>query len=453
MYTLNIGDKVKLEIRKQGINGEGIGYYNKLAIFVPGAIQQEKVNCEIIDIKPTFAIARMDSIERVSNRRIEPACKFYDKCGGCQMQHIEYKEQLKTKQSILKQSLRRYVPKVESQNIIKKTLGMKDAFGYRNKSQMPFKNMNFGLGLGLYEPGSNHFVYVDECIVQDPNINIINKQVLSILRAKKMVAYDSLNKEGILLYLVVRYLENTKEASVTFIVNKFDKRLEDVALELSQKNEDIKSISYSISRRNSTLVFGKDVKILYGKKKILDKIDGLEILISPDAFHQLNSKQMDVLYQEVIKTAALTGKETVIDCYSGIGITTLQLARQAKKVYGIDYSAPSIEDAKENARINKIENVEMIAEHVEGALPRLLKSGITPDLIIFDPPRSGLDLQVLKALLETNVKRLIYISCNPSTLAKNLKDLSEKYDVVSIQPIDMFPQTASVESITLLALK
>lgn len=453
MYTLNTGDKIKLEIRKQGINGEGIGYYNKLAIFVSGAILKEVVNCEIIDMKSGYAIAKLDSVERVSTKRVTPPCKFFEKCGGCQMQHIDYIEQLKIKKSILKQSLFRYTTLKNTDSLIKKTLGMENHFGYRNKSQMPFRNLNFGLCLGLYEPGTNHFVYIDECIVQNPKVNEINKSVLSLMRKNQIVANDHLNKEGILLHLVTRYLEKTDEASVTFIISKFNKSLQAIAKELIELHPEVKSVSYSINRKNSTLIFGNTVEILAGSKHIHDDFEGLKVKISPDAFHQLNSKQMEILYKEIEKAANLTGKETIIDCYSGIGITSLKLAKNAKFVYGIDYSVPSIKDAKENAKINGIANIEMIAEHVEGALPRILATGVKPDIIIFDPPRSGLDHSVINALLEAKVKRLIYVSCNPSTLAKNIADMVSLYDVVYIQPIDMFPHTSSVESVTLLKLK
>lgn len=453
MYTLNIGDKIKLEIRKQGINGEGIGYFNKLAIFVPGAILKETVNCEIIDMKAGYAMARLDSVERVSTKRVEPPCKFFDKCGGCQMQHIEYSEQLKIKKSILKQSLNRYTELTNTDNLIKKTLGMENHLGYRNKSQMPFRNLNFGLSLGLYAPGSNHFVFVDDCIVQHPKVNLINNTVLSLMRKHQIMANDNMNKEGILLHLVTRYLEKTNHASVTFIVSKFNKQLEEIAKEIMDSHPEVKSVSYSINRKNNTLVFGKSVEFLLGDKYILDEFEGLQIKISPDAFHQLNSKQMEILYREIEKAAKPTGKEIVIDCYSGIGITTLKLAKNAKFVYGIDYSVPSIKDAKANAKLNGIENVEMIAEHVEGALPRLLASNVLADIIVFDPPRSGLDQSVIQAVLEAKVKKLIYVSCNPSTLAKNLADLGSIYDVKFIQPIDMFPHTSNVESVTLLELK
>ncbi|MGD9909579.1 MAG: 23S rRNA (uracil(1939)-C(5))-methyltransferase RlmD [Candidatus Izemoplasmatales bacterium] len=453
MNILNIGDKVKLDIRKQGINGEGIGYYNKLAIFVPGAILKETINVEITDVKPNFALGKIDSIERSSTKRVVPPCKFYELCGGCQMQHIDYTEQLKIKQSILVQSLRKYTPSLNADQLVEKTLGMKDGYGYRNKSQMPFRNLNFGLALGLYQPGTNHFVFVDECAVQHPMINQINKQALQVLRKHKMMAHDTLNKEGILLHLVVRYLEVTNEASVTFIVTKYVDELKLIAKELAQKNDVIKSVSYSINRRNSNIIFGSDVKFLIGSEKIHDKVDDLDIAMSPDAFHQLNSLQMNVLYKELLKRAGLTGKETVIDCYSGIGITTLQLAKVAKKVYGIDYSEASIENAKENAKRNHITNTEMYADHVEGALPKILGTGVKADLIVLDPPRTGLDQSVIKAIKNAKIKKILYVSCNPSTLAKNFAELMPEYQVNSILPIDMFPHTASVESITLLERK
>ncbi|MBU1144338.1 MAG: 23S rRNA (uracil(1939)-C(5))-methyltransferase RlmD [Firmicutes bacterium] len=453
MYTLILGDKIKLEIRKQGINGEGIGYYNKLAIFVPGAILKEKVNCEIIEIHDGYSIARLDSIERPSTRRITPPCKYFDKCGGCQMQHIEYHEQLKIKQSILIQSLRRYTSVNENEIEIKKTLGMKESFNYRNKSQMPFKNTNFGLALGLYEANSNQFVYVDECMVQHAEVNKINKIVLSILIKHKVMAYDSINKEGILLNLVTRYLESTHSASVTFIVTKYDEILEVIAKDVITQLPYVKSITYSINRKSNPLMFGKSLKVLQGDSYIVDHFADLEIKISPDAFHQLNSKQMTILYDEVLKAANLTGNEVVIDCYSGIGITTLQLAKAAKIVYGIDYSASSVRDAIDNAKKNKIQNVEFFTEHVEGALPRLLLNGVVPDVVIFDPPRTGLDQSMIKELLKAKIKKMIYVSCNPSTLAKNLNDFSSVYNIEYIQPIDMFPHTASVESLTLLTFK
>lgn len=447
------GDNIKLDIRKQGINGEGIGYYNKTLVFVPGAINKEKVYVEIEEVSTNFAIGKIKEIIRVSKKRITPECKYYEECGGCQLQHIEYKEQLKIKQNILKQALRKYT-KVDLENLnILKTKGMKDFFNYRNKSQMPFKNTKFGLALGFYKPESNHFVFVEECINHHDMINNINSLVLRLLRKYDFKANDNLYRNGTLYYLVTRYLEKTNSASVTFIVDEFSEKLNKVAEELIKENPVIKSVSYSLRNRKSNLVISSKVNIITGSKFINEKFEDLDIKISPDAFHQLNTKQMEVLYDLMLKTANINDKSIVFDLYSGIGITSILLAKHVKKVYGIDYSHASIKDAIENAKINKISNIDFITGQVEEQLPKLVKMGIKPDLVLLDPPRKGLAKPVVDALLKSKPKQIIYISCNPSTLAKNIDELYNLYDVKSIQPLDMFPNTASVESITLLGLK
>ena len=449
---LNEGDKIKLDIRKQGINGEGIGYYQKVAVFVPGAILKEVCNVEIVRSFNNYAIGKIIDIERVSNRRIAPPCKYYDKCGGCQMQHIDYKEQLKIKQSIIKQSLKRYTNINDPMMIIEKTIGMDEPFHYRNKSQMPFKNTNFGLALGFYRPNSNSFVFVDECIVHNDEINMINRHVLKLMRHHDQKAYDLRNKEGILNYLVVRYLENTESASVIFVVKKYLPVLEKIAKELISDLKIVKSVSYSIDNANTNLVISNPIKILAGEKTIEEKLDKYTFKISPDAFHQMNTVQMKKMY-EIVLAAVEANKESVIfDLYSGIGITSILLAEKAKKVYGIDYSEASINDAKTNAKINGIKNVEFIQDHVEGALPKLINKDKV-DILVLDPPRSGMSETVIETILKVKPKQIIYISCNPSTLAKDINDLNNFYRVKKITPIDMFPQTASVESVSLLELK
>lgn len=453
LVNIKVGDQIELNIRKQGINGEGIGYYNKLAIFVRGAIAKEDVLCTVTEVKNGYAYATIDEIKRVSTKRVEAPCKFYDRCGGCQIQHIDYTEQLKMKQSIIKQAIRKYLPSFKDERLIQKTLGMKDSFGYRNKSQMPFRNLNFGLSYGLYEESSNHFVFIDDCIVLHPMVNKINKETISILRAHNVFANDPINKKGILLNQVTRYFESTKEASVTFIVTHMDDVLREVASELMKKIPEVKSVSVSVNQRKSISIFGKETFVIAGKEKIRETVGDLTIEVSPDAFHQLNTNQMNVLYNEVFHHLNLTGKELVIDCFSGIGITSLLFAKKVKKVYGIDYSLSSIKDARENAKINSITNTEMLAEHVESALPRLISSGVKPNIVLFDPPRTGLNHKLIEALNTSSVETLVYISCNPSTLAKNLNDLRMTYEVTWIQPLDMFPHTSSVESITILKRK
>lgn len=450
MDALTIGLRITLDIRKQGINGEGIGYYNRLTVFVPGAILKETVVCEISELYQTYAVAKLLEIVRISKRRILPLCKYYDQCGGCQMQHIDYKEQLKIKQQILFQALSRYTDLDLTEPLIQKTLATKNAFHYRNKSQMPFKNTNFGLALGLYRPGSNHFVYVDDCPVQEEAVNAINQAALSLFRKHQVMANDSVNQEGILLNLVTRYLESTQSASVTFICLRKDPILAVIAKELMMKMPIVKSVTVSVNTKSNPLMFGKTTELLAGKPAITDRFQDLDIKISPDAFMQLNTAEMAVLYQEIITKAALVGDETIIDCYSGIGLTSLILAKKARRVIGIDYSEASIRNAKENARNNQITNVEFMAGHVESVLPKLLAERKSPDLIVLDPPRAGLDKKVIKAIVDGKIPKVIYVSCNPSTLAKNLAELLLVYDLVSIRPLDMFPQTSNVESISLL---
>ena len=451
--NLIVGDKIKLDIRKQGINGEGIGYHNKTLVFVAGAILKEQVYCEIIKVGKNFAEGKIIETIRVSKRRVTPPCKYYEDCGGCQLQHIDYLEQLKIKQSIIKQSLKKYTNLDVDQLDLKKTLGMGYTYKYRNKSQMPFRNTNFGLALGFYKPESNHFVYVDECLVHHDAINKINEGTLRLLRKYLFKAYDKSNKEGILFYLVTRYLEKTNSASVTFIVREFDKKLDKVAKELMEQFPSVKSVSYSVSNPKSNLVISDKVHMISGNPWIEDMFGDLSVKISADAFHQLNTTQMEVLYDVILKAVGENPKSIVFDLYSGIGITSMLIAKQVKKVYGIDYSHASIKDAVENSRINKIENTVFVKGHVESEMPKLVKEGIKPDIVVLDPPRKGLAKHVVDALLKSLPKQIIYVSCNPSTLAKNISELNDKYDVLSIQPIDMFPNTASVESVTILKKK
>ncbi len=450
---LNVGDKIKLDIRKQGINGEGIGYYQKVAVFVPGAILKEIVNVEVEKSFDNYAVAKILEIERVSIRRVEAPCKYYQDCNGCQMQHIDYKEQLKIKQSIIKQSLRRYTKVNTEKILINKTIGMDKPYYYRNKSQMPFRNTNFGLALGFYKPNSNHFVFIDNCIVHHEEVDRINQCVLKLMRKYHQKAYDVRNKEGILIYLSVRYLESTNSASVIFVVKKYDRVLETITKELRDELKTVKSVNYSIDNPQSNLVISNQVILLAGLEKIEEKYDKYIFKISADAFHQLNTVQMKKMYDLLVSLVDFKDNMIVFDLYSGIGITSILLSEKAKKVYGIDYSESSVNDAIENAKINKINNVEFIQDHVERALPKLISKKIKPDVLVLDPPRTGMSETVIEAVLEVLPQKIIYISCNPSTLAKNISDLNDQYRVEYINPIDMFPQSASVESITVLSLK
>jgi len=450
---IQVGEQIELEIKKQGINGEGIGYHNKLAVFVPGAITKEVVRCTIKEVFPKYANAEVNEIIQPSNRRTTPPCIYYDRCGGCQMQHIDYLEQLKIKQSILKQSFRRYTDLDVDQLQIERTIGQKPGFHYRNKSQMPFRNTVHGLELGLFKPGSNHFVTIKNCIVQEEAINQVNQLVLKCCKEENLLAYDTMHREGILLHLVTRVFASTNQIQVTLIATKKSPIFPKIAVKIMELDKRIKSVHLSINTPNSVQIFGNTTLKLAGQDTISEDIEGYSIHVSPEAFHQLNTEQMKQMYQAVIRIASFKTTDTVIDAFCGIGITSLMIAKHVRRVVGIDYSEASIEDANKNAKTNHVANVRFISDQVERAIPQIIVHNGRPDVIVFDPPRSGLDDSTIQLLRKTKIPKIIYISCNPSTLSKNIGALLDLYQIEVIQPLDMFPHTASVESITLLQLK
>lgn len=447
MNGLEIGSIIKLEIRTMGINGEGIGYYNKLAVFVPGAIQKEVINARIVDIKEKYAIAEIESIIDRSKRRVEPFCKFYGECGACTMQHIQMTEQLKIKREILINSLRRYTKLDIDKTRIEKTYPSED-ISYRNKSQMPFKDTNFGLALGLYAPDSNKFVYIDNCAIQKDAVNSINEKVLTILKREG----ESTKKNGgVLRYLVVRALDSG-EAQVTFVLEEFKEKYKAIAEELIEKNKEIVSVAYTIQDKRSVSIFGPTVEILAGKNYINDEMLGLSVKLSPKSFYQLNKKASENLYSEIINSD-IKDTDIVFDGYSGIGILGLLIAKKAKHVYSVDFSSDSIKNARIIERQNGIKNITFYSDKIENRFPTLINEGIKPDIIVLDPPRSGLDYKVIKSILSSGAKKIFYISCNSSSLAKNLNDLLEKYEVEYIRPYDFFTETALVESLCVLKIK
>jgi 23S rRNA (uracil-5-)-methyltransferase RumA len=447
---LKIGDRFEMEIRRQGINGEGIGYHKQLAFFVDGAIALEQVECEVTAVFPNFAQAKVIRTVRTSPHRVEAPCPYYDRCGGCQMQHIAYPEQLKIKRSILKQAIKRYTTYDPDLLPIAKTIGQKPAYGYRNKSQMPFRNTAQGLALGLFKPGGNQFVAIDHCMVQEDAVNRVNQSVLDIIQRHGIEAFDEKRENGVLFHLVTRHVETTGQIQVTLVSSRRLHSFKAVSELILRQNPAVKSVHWSLQKPDAVSIFGKTVEKIAGTDTISETIDGLTFELSPEAFHQLNSRQMRKLYHHVVESLHLTGTETIVDGYCGIGITTLLLARKARRVIGVDLNEAAIRDAVKNAAANQLDRAVFLADRVEKALPGILTKYGKPDAIVLDPPRTGLEETLVDQLLKTEIQTIVYISCNPSTLAKNLARLTPKYVIESIQPIDMFPQTASVESVTIL---
>ena len=442
--------RVLLTIKRLGINGEGIGYYKRQAVFVDGAMPPEEVIVEITEVKDNYSKGKIVKWNIRAKERVRPFCRHYEECGGCQIQHVSYKEQLNFKEEMLKQAIERY-SKVELETIkFNPIISMNNPRYYRHKSQMPVRNTDEGITTGLYKKESNELVDITNCPVQNEKVNFVNAEVVKILDKYEIRAFDSIKMRGLVRYVVTRVSHLTEEVQVTLVITIFNKALQKAAKEIIRipgvvsvgisKNKDVRNVE----------IFGDEVEILEGKEYISEGINNIKYDLKPKAFYQLNPEQAIKLYREVKSHLDFEVDQTIIDMYTGSGAISIYLAPYAKKVVGIDVNKESIYSARHNKKINKLDNVDFEIGEVKDVLPIVYRKGVEPDVIIIDPPRSGIDQKTLELLNRKVVKKIIYVSCNPSTLGKNLGTLKSKYKIESITPLDMFPHTSQIESITVL---
>ncbi len=447
---LKVNQEVLITIKRLGINGEGIGFYKKQAVFVDGVFPPEQVVVKITEVHKVYCKAEAVRIKIKAAKRVKPFCKHYAECGGCQIQHIDYSEQLFLKEEMLKQAFDRYTNLDTDKIIFNKMIGMNNPLHYRYKAQMPVKNTQTGITTGLYKKETNDLVDIIDCPVQTESINRVNQEVLEICDKHEIYAFDSNTMRGLVRYIVVRASNFNDEVQVTLVITIYNKALKEAAREIIRipgvvsvgisKNRDVKNIE----------IFGEEVEILEGNDSITEGIGKIRYVLKPKSFYQLNPQQAIKLYSEVKKHLDFDVDKVIVDAYSGSGAISLYLAPYAKKIIGIDVSKESTYSARHNKKINKFDNVTFELGEVKDVLQSYYNKGFNPDVIIFDPPRSGLDDKTLDLLIRKVVKKIVYISCNPSTLAKNIKVLSKKYKVESVTPLDMFPHTSHIESITIL---
>lgn len=441
-------DEFILDIKRLGINGEGIGFYNKMAIFVDGAIPGEGHNVCVTKVDGKMAFAKTLEIKHVSEARREPKCPYYGICGGCNLMHINYEETLKLKRDLIIEALNRYTKINTKQFEIKQTVASKYPYGYRNKEQLYLKKNDGKSAVCMIKPKSNITFPIDSCLIQGDLINALNPKLLKIVDELKIDLYDMKSKKGIIKQLVIRQNKN-KEALVCFIVKKNDSKLNELAKQ-AIKLDSVKSVYININPDDKSIeAFGKETIHLEGEKFIVEKLGKISYQIYPTTFFQLNSYQAESLYDIVLKSCKLSFKERILDAYCGVGSIALYLAHNAKEVIGVEYNKESVLAATENAKLNKINNAKFLQGDATELLPKLMKEEAF-DILVVDPPRTGLQPKFLTAILESGIKKIIYVSCNPATLAKNLEVLKDKYNINSITPVDMFSQTALVETICLL---
>lgn len=451
---LKLKQTFPLTIKRLGINGEGVGYFKRQVVFVPGALPGEEIVAEATKVNPKFSEAKIMKIRKKSEFRIQPPCPVYHECGGCQLQHLRYDQQLKEKRDIIIQALERHT-KLNSEKLdIKETIGMEDPWSYRNKSQFQVGQKDGKVLAGLYGMNSHRLINIEHCAVQHPQTTKATETVKRILQDLRIPIYNERNRKGIVRTIVARVGIQTGELQIVLITAQKELPKKEIIIEkIKSELPEVKSIIQNVNGEKTSIIFGQETTNLDGSDFIQETLGDLQFELSARTFFQLNPEQTVKLYNEVKRAAALTGKEKVADAYCGVGTIGLWVADQAAEIRGMDIIRESIEDAKKNAARHGIKHAQYVVGKAEEWLPKWTKEGWKPDVIIVDPPRTGLDQQLLKTILKVQPKKVVYVSCNPSTLAKDISVLSSKYKVNGIQPVDMFPQTAHVESVTLLELK
>lgn len=443
-----------LTIKRLGINGEGVGYFKKQVVFVPGALPGEEVVVEATKIHPKFAEAKIKKIRIKSPHRVKPLCPVYDHCGGCQLQHLDYQQQLKEKRDIVIQSLERHTKLNVGKLEIRDTIGMENPWGYRNKSSFQVGEKAGKVLAGLYGLNSHQLINIDQCVVQHAQTNEATSAIKRILEELQIPIYNEKTNKGIVRTIVTRVGVQSGELQVVLITSQKElPKKELITEEIQKRLPKAKSIVQNINGEKTSLIFGDETLSLAGEDFIQETLGDLQFELSARTFFQLNPTQTVKLYDEVKKAAQLTGKEKVVDAYCGVGTIGMWLADQAAEVRGMDVIPESIEDAKKNAKRHGFTNTKYVPGKAEEVLPKWVKKGWKPEVIVVDPPRTGLDKQLIQTILQVEAQKVIYVSCNPSTLAKDIETLGKKYKVEYMQPVDMFPQTAHVECCVLLVKK
>ena len=445
-----------LDIVSQGYEGEGIAKIDSYPIFIPGALTSEKVKVLIVKVNKNFAFGKLLEIIEPAKDRAIPKCEHYKRCGGCSIQHMEYKNQLDFKFDRVKDCINKIAGL--STDLVQYPIGMESPERYRNKVQLPVGMVKGKLAIGFYAPRSHNIVDIDKCLIQDEVADTVSKITRDWMEKYKIMpaTIDGVfNPKGLVRHIMIRRGFKTNEVMVVLVtVKKNVPHISEFIASIRDNIDGIKSIVQSINPKDTNVVLGNDFRTIWGEEKIKDYIDEFKFNISPLSFFQVNPVQTEHLYKTALKYAGLTGNEIVFDAYCGTGTITLFLSQKAKKVYGVEIVPEAIENAIENAKENKVYNAEFLVGTAEDKIQELLDQGVKPDTIVVDPPRKGCDIELLEAIAEAKPKNVVYVSCDPSTLARDLKILVEKgFKVGKIQPVDMFPHTSHIECVVKLKRK
>ncbi|MDF2520143.1 MAG: rlmD [Clostridia bacterium] len=449
MIPIEKNKEYTIEITGLTSEGMGVGRIEGFAVFVEGALPEETVTVKIVKLQKTFAYGKLLSINIQSKDRVKPACGLMKRCGGCQLQHLDYDAQLKNKTQMVKDVMARIGGFKDIK--IHDAIGMQEPWRYRNKAQFPV-GFSDDVVIGFYANRSHDIIDTDKCVIQDE----INDSIIEIfkkyIKKFKVPVYQEHTGKGLIRHIVTRKGFKTGEVMVCIVINgQSIPNSEYLVEQLTDAVPDIKSIVLNVNNKQTNVILGDKNIVIYGEDTIYDYIGPFKFKISPNSFFQVNPVQTDVLYSKALEYAALNGSETVFDAYCGIGTISLFLSQKAKKVYGVEIVPPAIENAKENALLNGVDNVDFLLGESEKVIPEMHRKGIKADVIVVDPPRKGCGQELLDVIVEMQCPKVVYVSCNPATLARDLKYLAERgYSVQEVQPVDMFPHAVHVECVIMM---
>lgn len=496
MFQKNM--ELQLQIEDMSVNGEGIGKSDGVTFFVKDTVIGDQVLVKVIKMKKRYGYARLLKVISPSSYRVEPLCEYWRQCGGCQIQALDYMQQLHYKEEKVRNNLRRIggfsiadTEKKEQGILFHPIIGMEKPFFYRNKAQFPIgMDKNGKIITGFYAARSHNIIASRNCYLGvEINEKILNL-VIAFMERYQITAYDERTGKGLVRHILIRFGFVTEEIMVCLVVNGNSLPHAKLLIEELKKINGMTSIVLNVNQKNTNVILGEEMINLWGQNYITDYIGEVKYQISPLSFYQVNPVQTKRLYETVLNYAGLTGKETVWDLYCGIGTISIFLAQRAKQVYGVEVVAPAIADARNNAKINGIENVEFFVGKAEEVLPAFYeeytkgtqkfvkdielpantedvrsqieiadkgaakeRNMLQPDVVVVDPPRKGCDEKCLETIVKVSPARVVYVSCDSATLARDLKYLCEKgYEVREVQPVDMFPQTVHVETVCKLSL-
>ncbi len=443
---------IDLKIENCTLGGSGVGRYDGMAIFVPGAVDGDEIKAHILKVKSSYAFAKIHEIVTPSSKRTESACPVFLKCGGCSFMHIDYSEEAKIKEEHVKDCFKKFAG---FEPTFEEMIKAENVLRYRNKAQYPVRQNGDNVDIGFYAPHSHRVVNCEDCLLEPKEFADILEVIKGHIIKNNISCYNEEDNTGLIRHIFLRKGERSGEIMVCPVINgNFVPKQNELVEKLIASSENIKSIIINKNKKATNVVLGEECETIYGKDYITDTLCGLEFRISPLSFYQVNTSQAEKLYNKAKEFANLSGDETVIDLYCGTGTIGLTVAKDVKEVIGVEIVEQAVEDAYKNAEINGISNARFICADAFEAARQLENEGVKPDVIILDPPRKGCSPQVIETVVRMSPDKVVYISCDPATLARDCKTFDENgYEVKRITTVDLFARTSHVECVVLMSRK